>query len=120
MNHALGRALAAASFAFLLSATALAQQTTVRVRGTIVEADGSTIVVKSREGDTLTIKVADNARIAGIVKISLADIKRGSYVGSAAVPLGDGTLACAGSPPLSRGHARHRRGPPALRSAAAP
>jgi hypothetical protein len=81
-----------AFLAIVATTAALAQQPpTVRVRGTIEQSDGSTLVVKSRAGETLTIKLADNARVSGIVKIALADIKPGSYVGSAAVPAGDGT-----------------------------
>lgn len=81
-----------AFLAIVAATAALAQQPpTVRVRGTIEQSDGSTLVVKSRAGETLTIKLADNARVSGIVKIALADIKPGTYVGSAAVPAGNGT-----------------------------
>jgi outer membrane lipoprotein SlyB len=91
MDNGRRRALAAMGFALIFATAALAQQpVTVRVRGTIEQSDGSTLVVKSRAGETLTVKLTDNARVLGIVKIALADIKPGSYVGSAAVPLGDG------------------------------
>jgi len=65
-------------------ATTLAQDT-VRVRGTIERLDGSTYVVKARDGAELKVALADNPQIAGVVKASLSDIKQGSFVGVMAV-----------------------------------
>jgi hypothetical protein len=53
----------------------------VRVRGTIERVDGSTYVIKSRDGAELKVTVADNPQIAGIIKVSLSDIKQNSFVG---------------------------------------
>src|SRR5262249_54631969 len=53
----------------------------VRVRGTIDHIDGSTYLVKARDGAELKVTLADNPQIAGVVKASLSDIKRGSFVG---------------------------------------
>jgi hypothetical protein len=71
-------------------ATALAQDT-VRVRGTIERLDGSTYVVKARDGAELKVALADNPQIAGVVKASLSDIKQGSFVGVTAMPRADGS-----------------------------
>jgi hypothetical protein len=71
-------------------ATALAQDT-VRVRGTIERIDGSTYVVKARDGAELKVALADNPQIAGVVKASLSDIKQGSFVGVTAMPRADGS-----------------------------
>jgi len=71
-------------------ATALAQDT-VRVRGTIERLDGSTYVVKARDGAELKVALADNPQIAGVVKASLSDIKQGSFVGVTAMPQADGS-----------------------------
>jgi hypothetical protein len=77
----------------LWSAASLAQQPqTMRVRGTIEKVDGSMLTVKSRGGETLMIKLADNANVVALVKASLADIKPGSFVGSAAMPEADGSF----------------------------
>jgi ABC-type enterochelin transport system substrate-binding protein len=76
---------AAAAFA-----PASAQQTNVRLRGTIEQADGSVLTVKSRQGETVQVKVADDAKVNGLVKASPADIKQGAFVGSAALPEADG------------------------------
>ena len=65
-------------------ATALAQDT-VRVRGTIERIDGSTYVVKARDGAELQVALADNPQIAGVVKASLSDVKQGSFVGVTAM-----------------------------------
>jgi hypothetical protein len=83
-------ALAAIFLAFGVSA-ALAQQPPVRVRGTIESVQGDTIVVRNRDGTELSIKLADNVRVAAMVKATFADIKPGSFVGSAALPQPDGT-----------------------------
>ena len=64
----------------------------VRVRGTIERVDGTTCVVKARDGAELKLTVADNAQIAGIVKASLSDIKQNSFVGVTAMPQPDGSL----------------------------
>jgi len=71
---------------------ALAQDT-VRVRGTIASIDGSTCVIKARDGGDLKVALADNAQIAAVVKASLADIKQGLFVGVTAMPQGDGRLS---------------------------
>ena len=77
----------------LWSAASLAQQPqTMRVRGTIEKVDGSMLTVKSRGGETLMIKVPDNVNVVALVKASLADIKPGSFVGSAAMPEADGSF----------------------------
>jgi hypothetical protein len=63
----------------------------VRVRGTIESVDGSTYVVKTRDGDEQKIALAPNAQVAGVVKASLADVKPGSFVGVTALAQPDGT-----------------------------
>ena len=51
-------------------ATALAQDT-VRVRGAIERIDGSTYVVKARDGAELKVALADNPEIAGVASRGL-------------------------------------------------
>ena len=77
--------------AVLASASAPAQDKPVRVRGTIDQVDGAMIIVKSREGDTLKVKLADDGKVIALVKASLADIKPNSFVGSTAMPQPDGS-----------------------------
>src|SRR5262252_8103853 len=81
-----------ATCAVLLAATAaFAQDKPIRVRGTVEQIDGTVMTVKSREGDTLKIKLADEGKVVALVKASLADIKPNSFVGSTAMPQPDGT-----------------------------
>ena len=63
----------------------------MRVRGTVEQIDGTMMTVKSREGDTLKVKLADEVKVVALVKSSLADIKPNSFVGSTAMPQPDGT-----------------------------
>jgi hypothetical protein len=87
------RALIGVGFCLALGATAaFAQQgQTVRVRGTIEEASGNTLAIKTREGNAVTVKLADNLTVRAMVKASLADVKPGTYIGSAAMPQPDGS-----------------------------
>src|SRR5580692_3808202 len=74
------------------SSIALAQAPApVRVRGTIDSVDSQTLAVKSREGATVNIKLADNTPVRAVAKASLADVKQGGFVGITAMPLPDGT-----------------------------
>lgn len=77
--------------AALTSASVCAQDNPVRVRGTIEQVDGAMMIVKSREGDTLKVKLADDGKVIALVKASLADIKPKSFVGSTAMPQPDGS-----------------------------
>jgi hypothetical protein len=72
---------------------ALAQQppTPSRVRGTIEAVDGDMLAVKSRSGEDFKLHMAGDMKLVGIVKISLSDIKVGSFVGATTVPGPDGS-----------------------------
>jgi hypothetical protein len=63
----------------------------VRVRGEIAKVDGHTLSVKARDGQNLTVKLADPVRIAAMEKATLDDIKEGSFIGVSAMPQPDGT-----------------------------
>jgi hypothetical protein len=70
---------------------AIAQQTSPsRVRGTIEGVDGDVLAVKSRGGEDVRLRMTDDIRVIGIIKISLADIKVGSFIGTTTVPGPDG------------------------------
>jgi hypothetical protein len=84
--------LALAAFVATASWQALAQQSQgERVRGTIEKLDGNTLSVKTTDGHAMHIKLTDDARVVGVVKASLADIKPGTFIGSAAMPQPDGS-----------------------------
>src|ERR1700742_4529371 len=83
------------AFAMVAASTlyALAQQapTLTRVRGTIEAVDGDLVTVKSRGGEDVKLHMTSDAKVVGITKISLADIKVGSFIGTTTVPGADGT-----------------------------
>jgi hypothetical protein len=64
----------------------------VRVRGTVEKFDGQTLTVKSRTGETIAIKLADNFVTVGISKGSIDDIASGKFIGTTSVGERDGAL----------------------------
>jgi hypothetical protein len=63
----------------------------VRIRGTIESVDGATLMIKSREGDSMKVRMTDNVAVFGVAKTELSEIKSGSYIGVSAMPEPDGT-----------------------------
>jgi hypothetical protein len=72
---------------------AIAQQppTPSRVRGTIEAVEGDVLSVKSRGGEDVKLHMTGDMRVVGITKISLSDIKVGSFIGTTTVPGPDGS-----------------------------
>jgi hypothetical protein len=85
------RIIAAAAVLAALGLSGASGQQTVRIRGTIEKVDGNTVVVKATDGTEHTLTLTASAAIVGVVKASLAEIKPGSFVGSAAMPQPDGS-----------------------------
>ena len=78
-----------------VSAVAVAQAPAnppVRVRGTVEKLDGQMLTVKSRSGESVNIKLADNYIVVGIAKAGLADITTGKFIGTTSVGERDGAL----------------------------
>ena len=63
-----------------------------RVRGVLEKVDANSIVVSTRSGDKVTLKLADNASVRWIEPIKISAIKPGSFIGTAAIAQPDGTL----------------------------
>ena len=86
------RPVIAAAMVLASSLLAIAQQspTPTRVRGTIEGIDGDVIAVKSRSGEDVKLHITADVKVVGIVKISLADIKLNSFIGTTTVPGADG------------------------------
>ena len=74
------------------SAYAIAQKAPIptRVRGEIEAVDGDMLTVKSRGGEDVKLHMTPDIRVVGIARISLSDIKVGSFVGTTTVPGPDG------------------------------
>ena len=108
----LSKSLKFATFAFATALATLAASTSalaadgVRVRGTVVSVTGDTLLVKSREGADVSIKLNMGWKAGGIAKAKLADIKQGDFVGIASLPGAtgpDGALEVLIFPPSMRG-----------------
>jgi hypothetical protein len=67
------------------------QAQTVRVRGTIEKVEGNALTLKSVDGSEVKLMLTENAVIVAVVKASLADVKEGTFLGSAAMPQPDGS-----------------------------
>jgi hypothetical protein len=83
---------AAAVMAAFAATMVVARAENVRVRGTIEKVDGDMLMVKSRDGSELKLKLKDKASVRGVIKASLADIKAGTGVGITSMPQADGSL----------------------------
>jgi hypothetical protein len=88
----LGRPLVAVAMVVASCLSAIAQQppSPSRVRGTIASVDGDVLSVKSRSGEDVKLRMTGDMKMVGIVKISLSDIKLGSFIGTTTVPGPDG------------------------------
>ena len=108
-----GRALVAAITLICAIATADAQQPG-RIRGQIEKADGPMLTLKTREGATMQVRVADDARISALEKASLSDIKQDTFIGIAGMPRPDGSIEAFSIhifQPAQRGVVPDRHGP---------
>jgi hypothetical protein len=75
----------------LISAASAQQPPPVRIRGTIESVDGPMLMIKSREGTDMKVRMTDNVAVFGVAKTELSEIKPGSYIGVSAMPEPDGT-----------------------------
>ena len=73
-------------------APAFADGSPVRVRGAVVSIDGSKLVVHAKDGKDVTISLKDKYAVLAVVKSSIADIKEGTFIGTATVAQPDGSL----------------------------
>jgi hypothetical protein len=86
------RIVAALAAVMVLGSAAWAQQPAmVRIRGTIEGVDGPMLMIKSREGTDMKVRMTDNVAVFGVTKTELSEIKPGSYIGVSALPEPDGT-----------------------------
>jgi len=104
----------AAAVAVLGAVTIADAQQPTRIRGQIEKADGPALDVKSREGATVHVRVADDARVSALVKATLADIKPDTFIGVAGMPRPDGSIEAFSIHiflPAQRGVVADRHGP---------
>ncbi len=84
----LTRPLVAIVMVVASSLYAIAQQppTPSRVRGTVEGVDGNELAVKSRGGEDVKLHMTGDVQVLGVTKISLSDVKVGSFIGTTTVP----------------------------------
>jgi hypothetical protein len=78
-----------------VSSVALAQAPAnppVRIRGTVEKLDGNMLTVKARNGQSMTVKLADNYVVMGVAKASLSDVGSGKFIGTTTVGEREGAL----------------------------
>lgn len=76
------------------SALALAQNPAppARVRGTVEKLDKLVMTVKSRDGGTVSVKLAENYTVVGVARAKLEDIGAGKFIGTATLGERNGGL----------------------------
>jgi|SRR6185295_9910018 len=64
----------------------------VRIRGTVEKIDGQMVTVKAGNGQSMTVKMADNFGVMGIARAGIADVASGKFIGTTTVGERDGAL----------------------------
>jgi hypothetical protein len=77
--------------AWAQSSTATATAPTERVRGTVLALTATSMTVRDRSGEVIELALPESATVQEVYPIALADIRPGSYIGTAAMPQPDGT-----------------------------
>jgi hypothetical protein len=90
------KSLLAFMFVAVLAFPATAQNppesTPARIRGTVEKLDGQSLMVNSRDGQSLAIALAPSFTVRGMVAKTVSDIKPGDFVASTSVKGPDGKL----------------------------
>jgi hypothetical protein len=99
--------VAAAAFVALPTlAQSPPQGTPTRIRGTVEKFDEHNLAVKTRDGQTATIALADNFSVSALTKKTAADVKANDYIFTTGIKGNDGKLHCVElriAPEASRG-----------------
>ncbi|RBJ80495.1 hypothetical protein C3L29_019630 [Pseudomonas sp. MWU12-2534b] len=62
------------------------------VRGEITGVSGDWVRVHVNSGENVSVELTPQTQVRGVTLANIEDIKPGSYIGSAAMPMADGTL----------------------------
>lgn len=92
MPNRLFVAFAAVLMALATMSVTEAQSPPTRLRGSIAAIDGKSATIATRDGSTVTVKLADNWGVMLVSPVSATDIKENSFVGIASLKAPDGTL----------------------------
>ena len=88
--HALTFGLVALSS---LAVTAAQAADPIHVRGSIASVDGTKVAIMGSDGKTYALTLGDAWRVGGVMPATLADIKQGTFIGTANVEGPDGNKA---------------------------
>jgi hypothetical protein len=83
---------AALAISLALPGLAQAQSSPTRIRGQVEAVDGDSLTVRTTEGREAKVALAAGYSVGGVVKATVADIRKGGFVGVGARPQPDGTL----------------------------
>jgi hypothetical protein len=86
------RALALIVTLLIVDPSIEAAQAQIRVRGAIEKVEDHALTVKSRDGQSVTIKLNPNFNVLAVTQATFADIRQGAFVGAAALRQPDGTF----------------------------
>ncbi len=78
----------------------------IRVRGSIISFAGTALRLKTREGRTVDVSLAEGWVVSSVARAAVTDIKPGDFVGIASLPKadgGDGALEVLIFPPALKG-----------------
>ena len=83
--------LALIGMALIGKAQPASAEDNVRIRGTIEQVDGAVYLIKARDGADVKLTLADKPNLVATVPAVVADIKPGTFIGSAGTMQPDGT-----------------------------
>ncbi|WP_394780105.1 hypothetical protein [Undibacterium sp.] len=83
---------AVVSVSLVSSVSAIAQAAPARIRATINKISGDSVDVTDIGGKNMTLKLAPDVGFLSVDNAAITDIKADSFIGTAAIPLPDGTL----------------------------
>jgi hypothetical protein len=81
-----------AALTFVTTAAIAQNAPPVRVRGEVAGLDGNNLMLRSRDGQAVTIKLANDWAVLEVSPVTMAAIKKDSFVGIAAQPAKGGEL----------------------------
>jgi hypothetical protein len=84
--------LIALSLAAMFAAMPALAQTppATHIRGTVMSLDGDKLTITKRDGSAVTVTLAADVKLTGVVKADIAQIKPGTFIGTAEVDAGGG------------------------------
>ena len=85
--------LGAAALCCAVTVSAQPAAPNLRLRGTIAKVDPTSMVLKERDGRTMTLAFVDTLSVSEALPIDPASIQSGTFVGTAAVTGPDGSLS---------------------------